>query len=176
MKLTIWISGISASGKTTLGKKLSNTLQILGEKVTFFDGDVLRKRLHKDYGHSIKDRYEILNEYIKIVNKEMDKDKIVIIATISHKKDMRMLARRKINNFFEVILKCSPDSCAKRDYKNQYKKALSGEYVCFPGITEKYEMSDFPDLIIDTENNDIEKSFDILIQNTKKHIKKHIIR
>ena len=82
---------------------------------------------------------------------------------------------RKIKNFFEVILKCSPDSCAKRDYKNQYEKALSGEYVCFPGITEKYEMSDFPDLIIDTENNDIEKSFDILIQNTKKHIKKDII-
>ena len=93
----------------------------------------------------------------------MDKDKIVIISTISHKKDMRMLARGKIKNFFEVILKCSPDSCAKRDYKKQYEKALSGEYVCFPGITEKYEMSDFPDLIIDTENNDIEKSFDILI-------------
>ena len=70
MNSTIWITGISASGKTTLGRKLSNTLQISGENVTFFDGDELREILHKDYGHSIKDRYEILNEYIKIINKE----------------------------------------------------------------------------------------------------------
>lgn len=172
MKITIWISGISASGKTTLGKMLLNNLESAGENVTFFDGDALRKLLHKEYGHSINDRYEIVNEYIKIINKEMDNDKIIILSTISHKKDMRMLAREKIDNFFEVILNCSPDSCAKRDHKNQYKKALDGEYVCFPGVTEKYEMSDYPDLIIDTENNDIEKSFDILLRNAKKHIKK----
>ena len=172
MKLTIWISGISASGKTTLGTMLFNSLFELGENVTLLDGDALRKKLKHKYGHNIKDRYEILNEYINIVLDEMNKDKIVIISTISHKKDMRIIARKKIFNFFEVILKCSSKICAERDHKNQYKKALAGNYSCFPGVNEKYEMSDSPELIIDTEKNDIEKSFEILLQNAKKLIEK----
>jgi len=172
MKLTIWISGISASGKTTLGTMLSNSLIELGENVTFFDGDTLRKKLKRNYGHNIKDRYEILNEYIEIILKEMNQNKIVIISTISHKKDMRVRARKKIFNFFEVILKCSSNTCAKRDYKNQYKKAYAGDYPCFPGVTEKYEISDSPELIIDTEKNNIGESFKILLKNIKKHLEK----
>lgn len=170
MKFTIWISGISASGKTTLGGMLSNSLENIGENVTFFDGDILRKKVNKNYGHNINDRYEILYEYIKLINREMDKDKIVIISTISHKKDMRMYARKNICNFFEVILKCPTETCAKRDYKNQYVKAFAGEYNCFPGVTEKFEMSDRPDLIIDTKNNNINESFDLLFQSTKKYM------
>jgi len=175
MKLTIWISGISASGKTTLGKMLLNSLVNQGENVAFFDGDILRKKIKKKYGHNINDRYEILNEYIELINREMDKDNIVIISTISHKKDMRMHARNNICNFFEVILKCPADTCAKRDYKNQYVKAYAGEYACFPGVTEKFEMSDRPDLIIDTNNNNINESFDLLFQSTKKYMNELVV-
>ena len=163
MSFTIWISGISASGKTTLGSMLCAKLKDSGfNKVTFFDGDELRKRLPNNYGHSIKDRYEILNQYIKIINKEMAMGKIIIVSTISHKKDMRELARRKINNFFEVSLYCSPNICADRDFKNQYTKAISGKYNCFPGVTEPYEFTDKSDLIINTQKNNINKSFAIL--------------
>ena len=171
MSLTIWISGISASGKTTMGSMLSDNLKSIGYSDTMFlDGDVLRERLQREYGHSIVERYEILKEYIKVINIEMSQDKIVIVSTISHKKDMREFARKNIENFFEVILRCSPNTCANRDYKGQYKKALSGKYDCFPGVTEEYEMSDNPDLILDTQNNGIEKSFDILFMKVKERL------
>tara|TARA_Y100000590_G_scaffold470574_1_gene666483 strand:+ start:174 stop:698 length:525 start_codon:yes stop_codon:yes gene_type:complete len=172
MNFTIWISGISASGKTTLGSMLYYKLKELGfNNVIFFDGDELRKRLPKSYGHGLDDRYKILNQYIKIINKEMAAGKIVIVSTISHKKDMRALARGKIKNFFEVSLYCSPNICAKRDFKNQYKKAINGKFNCFPGITEPYEFTDNSDLTIDTHKNDINKSFSILFKGIKNHFK-----
>ena len=172
ISFTIWISGVSASGKTTLGEMLCNKLHELGYVNTIFlDGDILRKRLPNQYGHSITDRYKILDEYIKIINKEIEKGKLVIVSTISHKKDMREIARKKINKYFEVILSCSTDVCANRDYKNQYKKAFAGKYDCFPGVTEPYEYTEKPELIIDTQNNDIEHSFNILFNNIKSHLK-----
>jgi len=172
MNFTIWISGISASGKTTLGNMLFLKLRESGfNEIIFFDGDDLRKRLSNNYGHSIEDRYEIINQYIKIINKEMAKGKIVIVSTISHKKDMRELARRKINNFFEVSLYCSPNICADRDFKNQYTKAISGKYNCFPGVTEPYEFTDQSDIVIDTHKNNINEAFAILFKNVKKHFK-----
>ena len=171
MKLTIWISGISASGKTTLGTMLAKKLRSIGyDNAVFLDGDELRERSLSKFSHSLSDRYKQHNENVKIINEEMNKGKIVIVSTISHKKAMRDDARKKISNFFEVILKCSSDSCAKRDYKNQYTKALSGEYNCFPGITEPYEISDHPELVVDTENNDIDDAFEILLKEVQQRL------
>ena len=172
MGSVIWISGISASGKTTLGEMLSKSLENMGYgNIIFLDGEVLRNRLKNKYGHSIKERYKILNEYIKIANQEIDKGYIVIISTISHKKEMRDIAKSKIDKIFEVNLVCSPSVCARRDYKNQYEKAIFGKYDCFPGITEMYELSEDPDLIIDTDINDIENSFSILFKHINKWLK-----
>ena len=98
----IWISGMSASGKTTLGVMLQNKLRKLKYNSTFLDGDLLRKQLPKKYGHSIKDRFEILNEYISIINKEARIRTIVIVATISHKKDMRFLVFNMLVRFCET--------------------------------------------------------------------------
>jgi len=171
MKLPIWISGISASGKTTMGTMLANKLRSIGyDNVVFIDGDELRERSPTKFGHSVNDRYKQHNENVKFINEEMNKGKIIIVSQLSHKKDMRDDARQKIGNFFEVILKCSSDSCAKRDYKNQYTKALFGEYTCFPGITEPYEISDHPELILDTDNNDIENAFEILLKEVQKRL------
>ena len=171
MSLTIWISGISASGKTTLGSMLKNKLLRLGyNNIIYLDGDELRNRSPREYGHSIEDRYKQHKENIQIIIEEFDKGKIVIVSQVSHKRNMRDDARKKISSFFEVNLYCSPNVCAKRDIKNQYKKALDGQYDCFPGVTEKYEMSNFPELIIDTEKNDIKESFNILLREVKKRL------
>jgi adenylylsulfate kinase len=171
MAPVIWISGTSASGKTTMGLMLKNSLCKLKYDTTFLDGDLLRKQLPKKYGHSIKDRYEILNEYIKIIKKEASIRTVVIVATISHKKDMRLKARKLLDNIFEINLRCSTSECAKRDYKKQYVRAISGDFACFPGITEEYEFSDSAELILDTEKNNISQSFDILYENIKKYLK-----
>ena len=168
---TIWISGLTASGKTTLGKLLFQDLKKYGiNNIKFLDGDELRSLMTKKYGRDLKDRYKILKEYIKITIKENKKGNIVIISTISHKTDMRMLARREINNFMEVNLECSVRACSQRDYKGLYSKMKNRSKDFFPGISEPYEFSESPELIINTENNSIEFCRKIMFNKAIKHL------
>ena len=148
---TIWITGITASGKTTLGKKLHEYLLENGIKnVEFLDGDELRNRLTVKYGHSIEDRFMVVKEIVEVAKKSIMNGNIVIVSTISHKIEMRDYARSQIPHFMEVYLKCEPEICADRDYKGQYKIAKNGDYELFVGVTEPYEESHKPDFIIET--------------------------
>jgi len=154
---TIWISGVTASGKTTLGKRLAADLKKNEiDNVKFLDGEDLRKLINKNYGHSIEERFKLLQDYISIVHKENTEGNIVVIATVSHKSEMRELARGRLYNFFEVNLKCAPQICAERDFKGVYSSISSEDNECLPGVTEPYEFTNSPELILDTENNSIE--------------------
>jgi len=162
---TIWITGITASGKTTLGKKLYEYLLENGIKnVEFLDGDELRNRLTVKYGHSIEDRFLVVKEIVNVAKKSIMDGNISIVSTISHKREMREYAREQIPNFMEVFLRCDPDICADRDYKGQYKIAKSGEYDLFVGVTEPYEESLEPDFLINTGALSEEESSSILIE------------
>lgn len=153
---TIWITGITASGKTTLGQSLYERLIEKGvSQVEFLDGDLLRKSLDKIYGHSLADRKIVLKKIIKIAQQKNQRGITIIVSTVSHKKEMREYARSKIHKFMEVHLECSSKACAKRDFKGLYVKANKGELDLFPGVTEPYETSDFPDLTINTEHTSI---------------------
>lgn len=161
---TIWISGMTASGKTTLGLSLVNELMSYGvEKIKLLDGDKLRKRLKKNYGHSLSDRVKLIDEYIKIAQLEINNGFNVVISTVSHKSSMRDIARSQLNPFMEINLVCSYEECAKRDYKNIYS-SFDGTDKCLPGYTEPYETSKSPELILDTENNSIEDCKKMLLQ------------
>lgn len=163
---TIWISGITASGKSTLGEILTQKLAEAGiNNLEFLDGDKLRTRLDRVYGHSLEERFKVLNKIIQIARQFNEYGKIVIVATVSHKKIMRATARKEIERFMEVNLKCPVEVCIERDYKGIYDKANSlGEYVA--GITEPYEMSDNPELILDTANLDIDECSCILFRHS----------
>tara|TARA_B100000959_G_scaffold254723_1_gene286578 strand:- start:370 stop:1008 length:639 start_codon:yes stop_codon:yes gene_type:complete len=161
---TIWISGVTASGKTTLGLSLVNELMSYGvERIKQLDGDKLRKRLKKNYGHSLSDRVKLIDEYIKIAQVEINNGFNVVISTVSHKSSMRDIARSQLNPFMEVNLVCSYEECAKRDYKNIYT-SFDDTDKCLPGYTEPYEISKSPELILDTENNSIEDCKKMLLQ------------
>ena len=152
---TIWITGIPASGKTTLGKSLYEALLSKGvSNVEWLDGEEVRKRLKDLYGFSTDDRTEVARHVIKLVRQYNAEGKVVVVSTISHRIETRSWIRSEIDRFMEVYLKCAVDVCAARDYKDNYRKAFNGEYGNFPGVTEPYEESD-PELVLDTANSSV---------------------
>ena len=168
---TIWITGITASGKTTLGELLYNNLKgITRNKVEFFDGDILRKRVNIN-GFTVQDRYKKMKKYVDIVRNCNEKNKIAIISTVTHKKEMRLYARRHLPVFMEIFLNCDPNICRLRDYKGLYKRALAGECDVFPGVTEPYEVSDVPELILDTGRFSVDECSHILFSEVKSFFK-----
>ena len=170
--MTIWISGVTASGKTTLARELYEKLKIISEKdFTFFDGEDLRKRLKKIYGHSLSERFELIKEYIGFIKEENNNGRSVILSTVSHKQKMRELARYELTHFMEINLICSPIECSKRDYKDIYNRITKNSDECFPGITEPYEISKDAELILNTEEYSIEECNRILLEKVKNFIK-----
>jgi adenylylsulfate kinase-like enzyme len=165
----IFIIGPTASGKTTIGEILFDRLSAENKNLIFYDGDEIRKKLKYNYGHSISDRYKVLNEYLDIINEDVFNNKKVIISTVLHKQDMRVLVKEQIKNCFIIYLKCSLDNLAKRDYKSRYSDAKAGKLKCFPGVTEPYEDVLNADIIINTENNSIDSCV-AKIQNRLKEI------
>ena len=155
---TIWITGITASGKTTLGKSLFEFLIEKGvNPLEFLDGDEIRESLNKNYGYSLKDRQKIVKNIVEIVKNKNKKGITTIVSTVSHKKAMRDYARSQIPKFIEVYLECPNEVCADRDYKGLYEKAKAGEYQTFPGVTEPYEPSENPELILNTSQMSIDE-------------------
>ena len=160
---TIWITGIPASGKTTLGKSLYEALLSKGvSNVEWLDGEEVRKRLKDMYGFSENDRTEVARHVIKLVNEYNSAGKVVVVSTISHRIETRSWIRSEIQRFLEVYLKCPAGVCAARDYKDNYRKAFCGEYSNFPGVTEPYEESE-PELVLDTANSSIAECSELLI-------------
>lgn len=147
---TIWITGLAASGKTTLSTKLGDALLAAGHPCTVLDGETLRERMGRTYGHSLQDRFAVLKRIVKLAIEERDKGFIPVVATISHKQEMRAFARQSLGRMLEVYLDCGALVCAGRDHKGHYQRAYAGEYDCFVGVTEPYEVWDKADLVIDT--------------------------
>ena len=163
---TIWISGITASGKTTLGQYLFDFLIEKGLRpLEFIDGDEFRKCLDKTYGYSLEDRQIVLSKLVEMVSDKNKKGITIIVSTVSHKKAMREFARSQISQFMEVHLDCAPETCANRDYKGLYQLAKLGEYDVFPGVTEAYEPSDSPELTLKTDHLTIEECTSILYRD-----------
>lgn len=171
---TIWITGISASGKSTLGSSLVQSLKDYGlEEIIFLDGEDIRKRLEQEgkyFGHSNKDRSCIFSEIADLAINYNRKGYVCIVSAIAHVKKEREAVRQKVKNYMEVYLECSVEACAKRDYKGNYEKAYAGLMDNFIGVNEPFQISDNTELIINTEKNDIENCGNILFRETIKYL------
>jgi adenylylsulfate kinase-like enzyme len=147
----ILLTGLSGAGKTTLASALVQQLKERGiHNTVLIDGEDLRARLSRKYGHSLEEREAVWREIVDLARREMDQNRIVVIASIAHRVSMRVDARIRLQPFFEVHLDTPVDACASRDVKGHYRRAYAAEYDCFIGVTHPYEPSGSPELRIDT--------------------------
>lgn len=166
---TIWITGVTASGKTTLGKRLLEDLVALtGGRAELFDGDEVRRKLKGKYGHTLADRFAVSREYASMAKDANDRGNLAIVCTVTHKKAMREQARGEIPAFMEVHLTCPIGVCADRDYKGLYVKAQAGECELFPGVTEPYERTAAPEFELDTSSRSIDACAELLFAEVKR--------
>ena len=161
------MTGLPCSGKTTIAKKLPEHIPNLA----ILDGDEMRELLSPNDDFS---RNGIISHNSKVVNIAkllLDHDVSVCVSKISPFVENREDARNILAdyNFLEVYIKCSIDSCEKRDVRGMYKKARNGEINNFIGIHVTYEPPTKPELMVDTENSTIDHSvqkiLDYLNQN-----------
>lgn len=157
--LTIWFTGLSGAGKTTISRELEKRLRERGvKKLEVLDGDVIRTNLSKGLGFSQEDRDTNIRR-IGFVAKLLTRNGVlVMVAAISPYRSVRDELRMDIGDFLEVFVKCSVDVCAERDVKGLYKKAMAGEIKNFTGVSDPYEEPINPEVICDTEAETVEQS------------------
>ncbi len=160
----MWITGLPASGKSTIAGLVKNYLKSKNMPVMILDGDELRKTLSSDCDYTEQGRKEHNRRVIEIAKLLVKNDITTIIPLISPYRETRELARKEIPNFVEVYIKASLETCIKRDPKGLYQKAKAGEVKNMTGISSPYEEPTNPEIILDTENSTPQESLDALIQ------------
>jgi adenylylsulfate kinase len=162
----IWLTGIPGSGKTTIAKALYPKLRESGFKAEILDGDVVRKELSPELGFTKQDR-EIHARRVIYLCKLLSRNGVIsIVCLISPYREFRKYARSEINvnnNFYEVYVKCSLETCIKRDPKGLYKKALSGEIKDLTGLQDPYEEPENPEVTVNTEVETLEESVNMIL-------------
>ena len=162
----IWFTGLSASGKSTVANATEKVLHDMGLQTYILDGDNIRMGLNKDLGFSHKDRTENIRRIAEVANLFADSGSIILTAFISPYRDDRDNAREIIGNedFIEVFVSADLSVCEERDTKGLYKKARAGEIKGFTGIDAPYEEPINPELVVETDKNDIEACAQIVIE------------
>jgi adenylylsulfate kinase len=155
---TVWLTGLSGSGKTTISQVLSEKIQARGRNVEVLDGDAVRKNLSKGLGFSKEDRDHNIRRIGFVAHLLTRNGVAVICAFISPYRAIRDENRKLISNFIEVYVNASLETCEKRDEKGLYIKARAGEIKNFTGISDPYEAPDHPEVVCDTENETVEES------------------
>ena len=161
----IWFTGLSGSGKSTVANATEKILHEMGFQTYILDGDNVRMGLNKDLGFSKEDRTENIRRITEVAKLFADSGSIVLTAFISPYKEDRDKARDIISNedFIEVFVNTNLSTCEDRDPKGLYKKARAGEIKGFTGIDAPYEPPLNPELIIETDKEDIEACAQIIV-------------
>ena len=157
---TIWLTGLSGSGKSAIAMELEQRLIQAGHACFVLDGDNIRHGLNRDLGFSPSDRQENIRRISEVAKLFNDAGLFVITAFISPYREDRSAAREIIGNerFVEVYLNASLDVCERRDPKGLYAKARAGQIAEFTGVSAPYEPPLVPDLTIDTGASSLDES------------------
>ena len=160
---TIWLTGLSGAGKSTIANALEKRLAAEGRFTMTLDGDNVRMGLNQDLGFEEKDRIENIRRVSEVAKLMNDAGLIVLVSFISPFREERRKAREIIGEpFVEVYVSTSLEECERRDVKGLYKKARSGEISEFSGISSPYEPPEHPEIIVDTTNRSVEEVVDEL--------------
>ncbi len=158
---TLWFTGLSGSGKSTIAHLVGPELDRRGLVVEYLDGDTVRTHLSKGLGFSKEDRDTNIERIGWVASRLTRQGGAVIAAAISPYEEARRKAREMVEEwgaFVEVFVAASVDECARRDVKGLYEKAFRGEITGFTGVDDPYEPPSAPELVIDTEAQDPEES------------------
>lgn len=155
---TLWFTGLSGSGKSTISQLVASRLRAVGAKVEILDGDIVRTLLCQGLGFSREDREENIRRIGFVCELLSRNGVIAIAAAISPYRASRDELRKRIPNFIEIHMNCPVEVLIKRDVKGLYKKALAGEIKQFTGISDPYESPVAPEITIDSSSESIESS------------------
>ena len=155
---TVWFTGLSGAGKSTISTLLHQRLCAAGAKAELLDGDIVRTHLSKGLGFSRQDRDENIRRIGFVCELLSRNGVIAIAAAISPYREVRQSIRARIPNFVEVFMECPMDVLIGRDVKGLYKKALAGEIEHFTGISDPYEPPLNPDVTVPTHCETVEES------------------
>jgi len=162
---TIWLTGLSGAGKSTIGLELKRVLLERGLNVELLDGDEVRTNLSKGLGFSKEDR-DINIRRIGYVCKLLSRNGVVAIAAaISPYQEVRREVREMIDHFVEVYMECPIEVLTERDPKGLYKKALSGEIANFTGISDPYEAPEAAEIVCDSDGESVQESVTKVIRS-----------
>ena len=157
---TLWFTGMSGAGKSTMARSLEDRLRTHGAKVEVLDGDEVLAYLSKGLGFSKEDRDENIRRIGYVCELLSRNGVIAIAAAISPYRAVRDEVRARIPNFVEVFVECPLEVVAARDVKGLYKKALAGEIPQFTGVSDPYEPPLNPEVRVDSSTQTPQQSAD----------------
>lgn len=147
---TLWFTGLSGAGKSTIARIVERELRSRGLRVEVLDGDEVREHLSKGLGFTKEDRDTNIRR-IGYVAKLLTRNGVVAItAAISPYRQTRDEVRAQIGRFIEVYVKTPLEVCARRDVKGLYRRALAGEIPHFTGVSDPYEEPLNPEIVVET--------------------------
>ncbi|YAF94563.1 MAG: adenylyl-sulfate kinase [Nodularia sp. CChRGM 3473] len=156
--VTVWLTGLSGAGKTTISHLVEKELRTQGYKVEVLDGDVVRKNLSKGLGFSKEDREENIRRIGFVAHLLTRNNVIVLVSVIAPYQNIREEVRQMIENFVEVYVNAPLEVCEQRDVKYLYKKARAGLIKNFTGIDDPYEPPSNPEVECRTDQESVTES------------------
>jgi adenylyl-sulfate kinase len=163
---TLWFTGLSGSGKSTIAHVIGPELDRRGLIVEYLDGDSVRQHLSKGLGFSKEDRDTNIERVGWVASRLTRQGGAVIAAAISPYRETRAMARELVEQFgpfVEVYVATSLDECARRDVNGLYAKAFAGEIKGFTGVDDPYEAPESPEIVVETEGRTPEESAEVVI-------------
>jgi adenylylsulfate kinase len=158
---TLWLTGLSGAGKSTIAERVGPELERRGALVEYLDGDVVRTHLSKGLGFSKEDRDTNIERIGWVAGRLTRAGAAVLVSAISPYRETRATARAMVEEhgaFVEVFVDASVEACAERDVKGLYAKAFAGEIRGFTGVDDPYEAPGAPEIAIPTELETPEQS------------------
>ncbi|NJL49280.1 MAG: adenylyl-sulfate kinase [Leptolyngbyaceae cyanobacterium SM2_5_2] len=156
--VTVWFTGLSGAGKTTITQALAEKLKSEGYSLEILDGDIVRENLTKGLGFSKEDRDENIRRIGFVAQLLTRNGVMVLVSAISPYREVREEVRDRIGNFIEVHVSAPLEVCEERDVKGLYKRARAGEIKSFTGIDDPYEPPLNPNVNCQTHLETLEES------------------
>lgn len=144
----VWLTGIPASGKSTIARALGNELKVLGRSVQILESDEVRKIVTPKRTYCDDERENFYDVFAYLGKLLVGNGVNVIFDATANRRKYRDKARSQIERFYEVYVKCPSEVCAKRDPKGLYQEAKSGKITTLPGIQTEYEPPENPQVTI----------------------------